>query len=254
MKRFRSKRAIQPPPPPSPSPSLTTAAWKDTAAITKNTNTATTNQGRDVVDELKRIEAMTFCVRGGFLVKYGRRGKPHGAEFRFSLDGRAMEWENTKKKKTTKKQGEEAERNGGQGASTSKRFSGDNNTNKSVLQLHDVVKVTKGRHSAIFDRFPNLHDEKCSFFVEYVDGGGGNDVTNSRSTKNNKVRTLNVVAEDEQSRDKWVLGIETTLLLSKGLYYLDKSSGTTRLKHVAALSTRQRQSFRVNTSTSKHSS
>ena len=254
MKRFRSKRAIQPPPPPpSPSPSLTTAAWKDTAAITKNTNTATTNQGRDVVDELKRIEAMTFCVRGGFLVKYGRRGKPHGAEFRFSLDGRAMEWENTKKKKTTKKQGEEAERNGGQGASTSKRFSGDNNTNKSVLQLHDVVKVTKGRHSAIFDRFPNLHDEKCSFFVEYVDGGGGNDVTNSRSTKNNKVRTLNVVAEDEQSRDKWVLGIETTLLLSKGLYYLDKSSGTTRLKHVAALSTRQRQSFRVNTSTSKHS-
>ena len=89
--------------------------------------------------------------------------------------------------------------------------------------------------------------------MEYVDGGGGNDVTNSRSTKNNKVRTLNVVAEDEQSRDKWVLGIETTLLLSKGLYYLDKSSGTTRLKHVAALSTRQRQSFRVNTSTSKHS-
>ena len=50
-----------------------------------------------------------------------------------------------------------------------------------------------------------------------------------------------------------MLGIETTLLLSKGLYYLDKSSGTTRLKHVAALSTRQRQSFRVNTSTSKHS-
>ncbi len=130
MKRFRSKRAIPPPPPPSPS--LTTAAWKDTTAITKNTNTATTNQGRDVVDELKRIEAMTFCVRGGFLVKYGRRGKPHGAEFRFSLDGRAMEWENTKKKKRTKKQGEEAERNGGQGASTSKRFSGDNNTNKSV--------------------------------------------------------------------------------------------------------------------------
>ena len=62
-----------------------------------------------------------------------------------------------------KETGEEAERNGGQGASTSKRFSGDNNTNKSVLQLHDVVKVTKGRHSAIFDRFPNLHDEKCSF-------------------------------------------------------------------------------------------
>ena len=74
-------------------------------------------------------------------------------------------------------------------------FSGDNNTNKSVLQLHDVVKVTKGRHSAIFDRFPNLHDEKCSFSWSMWTEVERNDVTNSRSTKNNKVRTLNVVAE-----------------------------------------------------------
>ena len=71
--------------------------------------TTTTNdfeekkKNKDRANELERIEAMTFCVRGGVLIKYGRRGKPHGAEFRFSLDGRAMEWENTKKKKTKKK-------------------------------------------------------------------------------------------------------------------------------------------------------
>ena len=143
---------------------------------------------KDQANELERIEAMTFCVRGGVLIKYGRRGKPHGAEFKFSSDGRALEWQNikkkTKKKKTKNDEREydfenEAERNGGKGASTSKRASSFyNGSNTSTLQLRlDVVKVTKGRDSAIFDRFPNLHDEKCSFFIEYVEGGGGeNDV------------------------------------------------------------------------------
>ena len=145
---------------------------------------------KDQANELERIEAMTFCVRGGVLIKYGRRGKPHGAEFKFSSDGRALEWQNIKKKTKKKKtknderesdfENEFLERNGGKGASTSKRassfYSGGSNT--STLQLRDVVKVTKGRDSAIFDRFPNLHDEKCSFFIEYVEGGGGeNDVT-----------------------------------------------------------------------------
>ena len=179
-----------------------------------------------------------------------------------------MEWQNIKKKTKKKKtknderehdfENEFLERNGGKGASTSKRmssfYSGGSNT--STLQLRDVVKVTKGRDSAIFDRFPNLHDEKCSFFIEYVEGGGGeNDVVANRKSvaKNTKVRTLNVVAEDEQSRDKWMLGIETTLLIAKGLYYFDGSSGATRLKHVGALTTRQRQSFRVNLNASKHS-
>ena len=224
---------------------------------------------KDQANELERIEAMTFCVRGGVLIKYGRRGKPHGAEFKFSSDGRALEWQNIKKKTKKKKtkndereydfENEFLERNGGKGASTSKRassfYSGGSNT--STLQLRDVVKVTKGRDSAIFDRFPNLHDEKCSFFIEYVEGGGGeNDVVaniKSGVAKNTKVRTLNVVAEDEQSRDKWMLGIETTLLIAKGLYYFDGSSGATRLKHVGALATRQRQSFRVNVNASKHS-
>ena len=125
------------------------------------------------------------------------------------------------------------------------------------MQLRDVVKVTKGRDSAIFDRFPNLHDEKCSFFIEYVEGGGGeNDVVaniKSGVAKNTKVRTLNVVAEDEQSRDKWMIGIETTLLIAKGVYYFDGYSCATRLKHVGALATRQRQSCRVNVNASQHS-
>ena len=42
---------------------------------------------KDQANELERIEAMTFCVRGGVLIKYGRRGKPHGARFKFSSDG-----------------------------------------------------------------------------------------------------------------------------------------------------------------------
>ena len=226
---------------------------------TTTTNDFEEKKNKDQANELERIEAMTFCVRGGVLIKYGRRGKPHGAEFKFSSDGRALEWQNTKKTKKKKTKNDEREydfenefleRNGGKGASTSKRassfYSGGSNT--STLQLRDVVKVTKGRDSAIFDRFPNLHDEKCSFFIEYVEGGGGeNDVVANRKSvaKNTKVRTLNVVAEDEQSRDKWMLGIETTLLIAKGLYYFDGSSGATRLKHVGALASRQRQSFEL---------
>ena len=248
----RSKSAITKP----------TSSSSSSTAITLNNNN--NKEVEESADEVERVEAMTFCARGGVLIKYGRRGKPHGAEFKFSLDGRALEWLSAKKMKKEKKTGrkgreenddeyeekvEEFERNGGKGASTSRRTS----SNKSILHLRDVVKVTKGRDSKIFNRFPNLHDEKCSFFIEYVEGGGNNLANVKSSAKNNKVRTLNVVAEDERSRDQWVLGIETTLLIAKGLYYLDASSSALRLKHAGALAARQRQSFRVNVNTSKHS-
>jgi len=250
----RSKSAITKP----------TSSSSSSTAITLNNNNNNNKEEEEIVDEVERVEAVTFCVRGGVLIKYGRRGKPHGAEFKFSLDGRALEWLSAKKMKKEKKTGrkgrdenddeyeekiEEFERNGGKGASTSRRTS----SNKSILHLRDVVKVTKGRDSKIFNRFPNLHDEKCSFFIEYVEGGGNNLANVKSSAKNYKVRTLNVVAEDERSRDQWVLGIETTLLIAKGLYYLDASSSAMRLKHAGALAARQRQSFRVNVNTSKHS-
>ena len=43
-------------------------------------------------DEDERVEAMTRCVRGGILVKYGRRGKPHFSDVGISLDGKAVSW------------------------------------------------------------------------------------------------------------------------------------------------------------------
>ena len=110
-----------------------------------NDNSITMNK----VTEQERMEVMTLCVRGTErMVKYGRRGKPHSVRLQVSVDFRKIEWTNPEKRRDQKK----------------------------AVDFLNVIGVVRGRdRSKIFRRFPDLHKDECSFYLEYYADGADAD-------------------------------------------------------------------------------